>query len=284
MEKQFFILVALLLASTAFADPKVIYGEDNRVDAYASGDSALVELSRSTAVMIPSGNIKKNFWTGVVEIKAKSLREYGVCATERFVNQPTAGNCSAFLVSEKHLVTAGHCIKNAKCPSDSFVFDYRMDNESQINLKPAASNIYKCKSVVSHALNNSNKDDYALIELDRKVTGRRPLEFRRSGKVEKGAKLVVIGYPTGLPLKIADGASVRESGSVFFTADLDTFGGNSGSAVFNRDTHEIEGILVRGEKDYVQKGSCKVPNIFSQNEGRGEDVTHITNVKGLTSL
>ncbi len=284
MDKRFLILVSLFITTSSFAGPNVIYGEDNRVDAYASKDSALVELSRSTAAMIPSSNIKKNFWTGEVEIKAKTLKEIGVCAKERFANQPTAANCSAFLVSDKHLVTAGHCAKNAKCTTDSFVFDYKMENESQINLKPEAANIYKCKKVVSHALDNGTKNDFALIELDRPVTGRRPLEFRKSGAITKGTKLAVIGYPTGLPVKIADGASVRSVNSVYFVADLDTFGGNSGSAVFNVDTHEVEGILVRGAQDYVKNGGCNVPNVYSQNGGNGEEVTNITNVKGLLNL
>ena len=44
--------------------------------------------------------------------------------------------------------------------------------------------------------------------------------------------LVVIGHPSGLPTKIADGAWVRNNESeYYFVTNLDTFGGNSGSAV-----------------------------------------------------
>lgn len=285
MEKRMMTLITLMHASSAFANPDVIYGEDNRVDAYASTNSALVELSRSTAVLIPAENIKKSFWSKNIEIKAKTLKERNICDGERFLNQPTAGNCSGFLVSEKHLVTAGHCVKNARCSSDAIVFDYKMENETEINLKPEPANVYKCKKVISHSFDSSNRNDYALIELDRKVEGRRPLNFRKSGLVTEGSKLAVIGYPTGLPVKIADGSKVRDVFEIYFKADLDTFGGNSGSAVFNMDTHEVEGILVRGETDYVMRtGGCRIPNVFSQDRGRGEEVTHITNVKGLTNL
>lgn len=285
MEKRAIVLLSLIMASSSFANPDVIYGEDNRVDVYASTDSALVELSKSTVVLIPSENIKKSFWSKQIEIKAKTLKERNICDGERFLNQPTAGNCSGFLVSDKHIVTAGHCVKNARCTSDAIVFDYKMENETEINLKPEPSNVYKCKKVISHAFDSSNKNDYALIELDRKVEGRRPLNVRKSGVITEGTKLAVIGYPTGLPAKIADGSKVRDVYSVYFNADLDTFGGNSGSAVFNLDTHEVEGILVRGERDYeMRTGGCRIPYVFSQDRGRGEEVTHITNVKGLLDL
>ena len=36
----------------------------------------------------------------------------------------------------------------------------------------------------------------------------------------------------------------------YFTANLDTYRGNSGSPVFNAITHKVEGVLVRGEQDF----------------------------------
>ena len=70
---------------------------------------------------------------------------------------------------------------------------------------------------------------------------------------------------------------------IYFSSNLDTFGGNSGSAVFNADTGEVEGILVRGEADYVndRRRGCKVPNQCSDGGCRGEEVTRITNIKNL---
>ena len=61
-------------------------------------------------------------------------------------------------------------------------------------------------------------------------------------------------------------------------ANLDTYGGNSGSAVFNAKTGLVEGILVRGEQDYVQKGDCRVSNVCPADGCRGEDVTKILSV------
>ena len=95
---------------------------------------------------------------------------------------------------------------------------------------------------------------------------------------------MVIGHPSGLPTKISDGAIVRENANkVFFQSTLDTFGGNSGSAVFDAKTGLVEGILVRGERDYVQDPvmNCSRPKVCKVTECRGEDVTRITNIKQL---
>ncbi|MEK7233144.1 MAG: S46 family peptidase [Elusimicrobiota bacterium] len=40
---------------------------------------------------------------------------------------------------------------------------------------------------------------------------------------------------------------VHSSNPGFFVANLDTYGGNSGSAVFNVETNLVEGILLRSE-------------------------------------
>ena len=51
--------------------------------------------------------------------------------------------------------------------------------------------------------------DFFEEQLDRKVVGKTPLKFRSQGTVSEGEDLVVIGHPTGLPTKIADGARVK---------------------------------------------------------------------------
>jgi V8-like Glu-specific endopeptidase len=188
------------------------------------------------------------------------------------------------LVSENRLVTAGHCIKNeADCSSYKWVFDFKVDHADQGKVNVAESSVYSCKKIISRKLDSNSKDDYAFIELDRVVTDRSPLKVRTSGKIAKGDALVVIGHPTGLPTKISDGANVRNLSSKFFTANLDTYGGNSGSAVFNVETEEVEGILVRGETDYVYDSAlgCQVSNVCATDACRGEDVTYIKNVEGL---
>lgn len=284
--KKFITLITLVMASSVFAGAsqiKVIYGDDNRVDVVDSTNSMFVELAHSTAAMIPNPLVSRHN-NGEIELAGKSLESRGMCSTERFASQTTAARCSGFLVGEDLLVTAGHCIRNQNdCNTNSWVFDYKVANESDSKVMVMKDNVYKCSKIISRDLTRSTLDDYALIQLDRKVLDRRILETRKSGKVAKGDKLVVIGHPSGLPTKIADGATVRSLKGKYFQADLDTYGGNSGSAVFNATTGIVEGILVRGETDYIPAPgkSCRISNVLPQNGGRGEDVTYITNIKEL---
>lgn len=276
---------ALSISATALAEVKVIYGVDDRLDVFEETDSVLLELAQSTAAMVPNRKLTRlnDYET---ELGGSSLSDMGICEDEKFAKQPTAANCSGFLVGENKLVTAGHCIRNkADCRNNVWVFDYKVDYSDQSKVVVENSKIYKCKSIISQSLNGATKDDYALLELEEVVRDREPLKFRTSGAPAKGDEIVVIGHPSGLPTKIAGGAAIRSVNDVYFVANLDTYGGNSGSAVFNADTGVVEGILVRGETDYVYDSSkgCRASNVIGNDEGRGEDVTLITNIKELMS-
>jgi V8-like Glu-specific endopeptidase len=197
----------------------------------------------------------------------------------------TGGLCSGFLVGPDLLVTAGHCIKNDFACKDNFwVFDFRAELTGTSKAPYFDSeSVYRCKKVIAQKLVGTGAD-YALIQLDRKVRDREPLKVRTEGKVKDGKEIVVIGHPSGLPTIIAGGAIVRKNTNPdFFQSNLDTFGGNSGSAVFNAETGLVEGILVRGETDYRWDAEAKCRRVFQcdNDKCRGEDVTRITVIKEL---
>jgi len=281
------LILALLLTSVATmastTQTKVIYGDDNREDVINSTNAMYVELSESTAGMISKYSLSSN-GDGTSRIIGSTLSSRGICKSERFSEQLSVANCSGFLVGENLLVTAGHCIKTASdCSKYQWVFDYKVEQDGQKDITVNDSSIYSCKNIVNTVLSRTDMNDFAIIELDRNVTGRRVLDYRRSGRITVGESLVVIGHPSGLPTKIADGANVKSLSSKYFSANLDTYGGNSGSAVFNANSGLIEGILVRGATDYVydRAQGCTVSNVLGQNDGNGEDVTYITNIPEL---
>lgn len=287
-------LTSLSVGAQEFT-PKVIYGEDDRLDVYEVRDAALVEAARSTAAMVAPEDIlnlsrrRRLFGRRSKvgpSIEGPSLESRGICPTERFAQQPSVANCSGFLVSEKLLVTAGHCIRDAAdCKNNKWVFDYKVESKDSTSVALNTENIYGCKKVIETVLDPITRDDYAVIELDRKVSDRTPLALRKSGQITEGEPLVIIGHPSGLPTKIAAGANVRSLQGAFFVGNLDSYGGNSGSAVLNAQTLEVEGVLVRGETDYVAGPSgCRVSYRVENDQGRGEDVTYITNIKSLKSL
>lgn len=282
---KFLLLIALTVSASVMANDKVIYGEDNRLDVFESTNDMHKTLARSTAAMIPSSSLRSA--GNITHVSGPSMQSRGMCSSERFSQQATAAMCSGFLVGDKYLVTAGHCITSeADCRSNKWVFDYKVDSANQLNVSVPTTSVVSCKRIISRALDQASQDDYALIELDRAVTDRAPLEFRKQGQIAQGEEILVIGHPTGLPTKITDGASVRSLRGKYFVANLDTYGGNSGSAVFNARTGVVEGILVRGENDYNYDSSrgCRVSNLCPDNGCRGEDVTFITNIKELQNI
>ncbi|MHC5879715.1 hypothetical protein ACYT69_12390, partial [Streptococcus pyogenes] len=80
------------------------------------------------------------------------------------------------------------------------VFDFT-DDKTKIKSK----DVYRCREIVGQKLTMGlfATKDYAVIKLDRVVTDRQPLQFRKKGSIDKGTDVLVIGHPSGLPLKIA---------------------------------------------------------------------------------
>ena len=255
---------------------KVVYGEDDRVESGDYENDLFNNLASSVAAQIPKESIGTNG-----ELLAPTLGEYfNLCSQEKFRDQLSAANCSGFLIDTDLLVTAGHCITSlSDCEDNYWVFDY-LENTTQVE----TNQLYSCKEIVSQQLDGIDLD-YAVIRLDRVVSDRAALRFRTQGTIADNTDLVVIGHPSGLPQKIAGGATVKDNQQEnYFSANLDTFGGNSGSPVFNALTGRVEGILVRGDTDYITQEengkTCTAVNYLSQDAG-GEEVTRISVVEGL---
>lgn len=291
------LLASMILPFSISAGGKGIYGADNRQD-YFQAPADMQQLADSVVSLWESRQVVeaygKAFLSTVNFGKALNL-----CVSEPFREQPTGAFCSGTLVGDNIILTAGHCITDeARCADTKFVFGFAVKEKgkaAQTDVKP--EEVYGCKRIIKRELDkppspgvlgtigalignllNSTGPDYALIELDRKVANHKPLAVDRDRSLSKGDGLFVIGHPVGLPLKVAGDAKVRDaSPKSFFMTDLDTFGGNSGSAVFNSKTSLIEGILVRGGTDFVKsQAGCTISYQVGQEDGKGEAVTRIS--------
>ena len=247
MLKVLTLLSILLCVSSAQAD---IFGVDDRQDIIRAGRKRI--FGKSVAV-----GVLNSLWTDVntnfSEIWVDPLSDF-MCRDERFNRQKNVSYaCTGFLVGEDLLVTAGHCgvnvgeIRNSSidyCEAYTWLFDYTaQSNPNRIPKK----NIYTCKEIIYAVQQEEDgfSHDFALIRLDRKAEGRAPLKMasRRSGVDDE---VYMIGHPMGLPMKYTPNATIFDDkvGRSFYT-DLDAFGGNSGSPVFNKDD-EVIGVLIAG--------------------------------------
>lgn len=242
-------------AQAAVVSPFVspIYGNDDRKDLYQVTDPALLKFADSTVALIESDQLtaadgpNKLYKAAGVSLKDS----HNVCASEPFASQMTLPFCSGALVGPDLVLTAGHCIEDMDdCKGTRIAFGFSLRRGSMTVGTLAAKDVYSCADIVSRARDDDGAD-YAVIRLDRAVVGHAPLAISRTGSIDVGTPLAVIGHPDGLPAKIAGGAFVRNNSDTYkFVANLDTYHGNSGSPVFNTRTGLIEGILVEGEQDY----------------------------------
>ncbi len=281
------LLIYFFIFSSVFADTinqvKSIYGQDNRREVYATTNNAYKLWAKSVASMIP------DYWlvpsadkSGDIEFDL--LPEHlNLCQDQRFGEQIAISQCSAFLIGEDRILTAGHCVEaiTESCRWYYWVFDFDMKKDGSNPTRFSKDQVYRCKKILQGRADPISFVDYAIILLDRKVEGRDPLPLRREGKIYGSDMVIAIGTPSGLPKKIAEeGTILQNSSELFFTTTLDTFTGNSGSPVINGRTGVVEGMLISGRNDYnynYQKRCFEVEK-YSPPYERGEKVLRSTTI------
>lgn len=279
----------------------IINGDDGRIEAYQASTSILKRISDSTVAIFRNDELILRDRSVLLK-KGETHGEYlNLCSTERFTAQPRNAFCTGTLVGPDLILTAGHCVSDelAKdlrfCQKKMrFVFNYKMKADETSVEDLSSNDVYGCKDIVAFNLEMQNDKkyvDFALIKLNRPVTGHVPLAIDRSTlPIDVQLKLVLTGYPGGLPQKIALGGTIKSSllNQPYYTANLDSMGGNSGSPVFDEASGLIVGVLSgkvftkrsSGDMDFIASENleCLVENKKETQSTLGDVVTRISEV------
>jgi V8-like Glu-specific endopeptidase len=261
---------------------KTIYGVDSRKEITEVTGAQLLKNVLSIAAFVHPSSFTKN--GSVYELSTAPLsRKHNLCTDQSFASQPAPAFCTGFIVGADLIATAAHCIQNG-FKSDRIVFGFyqqRNGDQAVLNTRIPAADAYAPVEIIGKIFEEDGKD-LAVIRVDREIAGRPALVLNLDKEIEPEEAVYVMGHPSGLPMKWAGGASVRSVSSQrgFFAANLDTFGGNSGSPVFDAVDNTVRGILVRGDTDYVTKDVCRVAFVCPADTGcRGEECTLIKEIK-----
>lgn len=234
---------------------KAIYGKDDRQELFSTA-GRWQELGRSIAGKVSSDDVL-GAGAGSVELQGPPLSAKE-CPGNRFADQITVPSCTGFLAAPDLLVTAAHCIKSQDdCDGFVWVFGYALAKAADKDYaKVSRDRVFKCRKIVARNYQDFGDVDYAILQLDRAAAGRKPLALGLELPLKVGQTITNIGHSNGLPLKFKDSASIQniKKGARAFESDMDTFGGDSGSPIFDAETGAVIGITSSAHADHYHDG------------------------------
>ena len=278
MRRPALLVAVTLTACTTLpsASPRiepVIFGTDDRVEVYEVRDNALREaVVRAVPAMIRAGSVNIDEATGRVTFSTRSLGSANnLCPGEAHFAQPTAPSCSATLIDDDLVLTAGHCVSDWACADQRFVFGWYYDAAGMLHMRERAD-VFSCAEVL--VTENTLTNDYAIVRLDRPAPG--PPMAVRMTPVLVTETVSLAGYPFGLPMKVVEGGEVTGivSRSRFY-ARLDAHPGNSGSGVYDSELRVLGDLTNGPVTALVEDGTCNRLAVIGEDTVRTELISSV---------
>lgn len=253
--------------------------EPIQLSAHIDWQRNLLTISESVGMLVEVEKLTQISKTVFQLDITQSLGEvYNLCKDESFYSQPSVGVGTTFITDIKHMMTALHVFERP-LKYYAVVFDYQViSSNGVVNAFIDIDDIYYPETIVK----KDDDLDIAEFTVDRNFN-RPQLEWEPSKDISsKENEVYAMGYPNGIPLKIALNASILDNSHwMYFYTSLDSFQGNSGSPVFNFFTNKVIGVLVSGERDYRFNGQCNQVASCKYPYCEGEKIIRIETILNL---
>lgn len=255
-----------------------VWRQDDRVDYYDITDEKILRNVRSTVIVCYDSDLRST-GRSQRELRIKHYGDtYNLSACEPFHNQPvTAGfTCTGVLVAPDVIATAAHFADEKNVKKLLFIFGYIMTDAVSPVTVFAEKDIYRGVGILGWKRDargpESTGSDWTLVKLDRKVTGQKSATLSKRNLFYE-QPVYTIGYPCGLPLKVAPGIVVQNDRKAYFMAEMDVFNNNSGSPVFDAETHEMVGIVSRADcRDFQWSADGVVSIVYPNSEVNSQGI------------
>ena len=257
---------------------RVIYGIDDRQDIYqvqrpGEGPRRLAWPPSCKAV-----DLRRKRATAPTLRTTSYRQEFDLCwrrAASR--RSASAASAAGFLVARNVIATAGHCVEEpADLATMRFVFGFRMIDAANApgrRSPPATST--PASAIVGRELTGQGRRLGARAA--RPAGGRPPAAGRAHARQDRQP---ASGVRDRAPQRPARQVSrrrrpgARQHAGLVLRRQPRHLRRQLGLAgVQQRSTYQVEGILVRGENDFVSDGGCQVSLVCPDPGCRGEDVT-----------
>lgn len=249
---------------------KVIFGKDLRFNItnqmiQNQNDPLLIANEQATFIIVDKSRLQisedQKFYT--VRYKKTLQEQNNLCDGEKFGAERSLGYCTGIAFDNQKALTSARCIQDTDISSIALMFYFRV-NEDQITV-PKTIPVEHVIFPASISVLDGQDSDFAILHLDQDAPSSIPFS---KGTHTPGTELYWIGYPHGLPQKYGAATVIGEDvDQNLIYSDASTFGGNSGSPVFEKFTHQFVGIHVRspGTQYYFQtrkNQSCQEYRVY----------------------
>ena len=255
---------------------------DDRKDPLLSATLAppVLEHAQRTCYLIGAAAIASRSRDRVRLHHANYAAYNSLCPSESFGDQPVVVErnneaygdygYTGYLIGPDAVLTCWHGWRDFSYEPQVAIFGYAIspsnNNPSELPAEDIVPiRLYPWIRPPKPQANSACEGDWVVLRLERPARHTLQGTKTRLTAPQPGRSVYTLGYPCGLPQKMANNATVLSTSHEGFRADLDTYSGNSGSPVFDALTHDLLGIIVAGQKgqgdfEAVPSRQCYVSN------------------------